>query len=478
MKVVRRLYLLAVGLMMGLVFISFAQGSESSQEMGVSAAGADTTTNRPNILFIMTDDQFPGTELRMPHFKGEMKSQGVTFSNTVSTFPLCCPGRATIHTGLYPHNTHVYGNTLPLGGYQKFARQGLQKKTFAVWLDRAGYETGHFGKYLNDYKGKSNTLPGWDRWYTLNGGLMGYKSVNDQGTTTNMSAQRADIATSSEALEFIRNNVGKDQPFMAMADFVAMHSPYPHDKTDNDLFRNASVPRTMAFNEKNVSDKPAYIRSDPRLGPKARHHIDADYRNGLRSLMRVDRFLDDAVDTLRANGELSNTYIVFYTDNGNHFGQHRQKPGKLMPYEEDINFPLYIRGPGIAHGVTKPQLVGNHDIAPTLARMGSANAPTVDGRSILALAKGDVNRWPRDAILSMKKGANGGVTDWWAVRHMNSIYIKYKTGEKEYYSLSKDPHEINNKAGRLGRRAKARFGHEIDRILGCKDLGCRRAENR
>src|ERR687889_747330 len=111
-KVMRRLYLLAVGLMIGLVLIGFARGSKSSQEMGVSAAEAVTTTNKPNILFIMTDDQLPGTELLMPHFKADMKIQGLTFSNTVSTFPLCCPGRATVHTGLYPHNTHVYANSL------------------------------------------------------------------------------------------------------------------------------------------------------------------------------------------------------------------------------------------------------------------------------------------------------------------------------------------------------------------------------
>jgi arylsulfatase A-like enzyme len=106
------------------------------------------------------------------------------------------------------------------------------------------------------------------------------------------------------------------------------------------------------------------------------------YRNGLRSLMRVDRFIGDAFDLLRRKGEMDNTYFVFYTDNGAHFGQHRFEHGKLQPYEEDVNFPLYVRGPGIPRGVVKPELVGNHDIAPTLADMAGADVPNfVDGRS-------------------------------------------------------------------------------------------------
>src|SRR5829696_4533855 len=106
------------------------------------------------------------------------------------------------------------------------------------------------------------------------------------------------------------------------------------------------------------------------------------YRNGLRSLMRVDRFIGDAFDLLRRKGEMDNTYFVFYTDNGTHFGQHRFEHGKLQPYEEDVNFPLYVRGPGIPRGVVKPELIGNHDIAPTLADMAGADVPNfVDGRS-------------------------------------------------------------------------------------------------
>ena len=75
-------------------------------------------SGRPNIVFVLTDDQMPGTENRMPALQNNVVSKGVKFSNTVSTYPLCCPGRATIQRGQYAHNTKIYVNSLPLGGLE------------------------------------------------------------------------------------------------------------------------------------------------------------------------------------------------------------------------------------------------------------------------------------------------------------------------------------------------------------------------
>src|SRR5918997_1142543 len=80
---------------------------------------------KPNIVFVLTDDQFPGTENAMPALKNNLTNQGVKFTNMTSTYPLCCPGRATIMRGQYSHNTHIYGNSLPLGGWEKFRNQRL-----------------------------------------------------------------------------------------------------------------------------------------------------------------------------------------------------------------------------------------------------------------------------------------------------------------------------------------------------------------
>jgi N-acetylglucosamine-6-sulfatase len=104
----------------------------------------------------------------MPALQGNLVSQGVEFTNMTSTFPLCCPGRATILRGQYAHNTGIYGNELPRGGYEKFRNQGFEDSTVATWLDGAGYQTGLFGKYMNNYSALT-IPPGWDRWYAWNG---------------------------------------------------------------------------------------------------------------------------------------------------------------------------------------------------------------------------------------------------------------------------------------------------------------------
>jgi N-acetylglucosamine-6-sulfatase len=344
---------------------------------------------RPNIIFVLTDDQFPGTENAMPALKNNITTQGVKFTNMTSTYPLCCPGRATILRGQYVHNTHIYSNELPTGGWEKFRDQGLQRSTIATWLDRSGYQTGLFGKYINDYRGLS--IPqDWERWYAWNGELEGWSALNDQGTQKALMPREADSGVSSEALRFLGNRLDNAAPVFAFVNFGAMHEPYHHAGINDDKFEGARVPRTLAFNEPNVSDKPSNVRNRPRLSDADVARLDQNYSNGLRSLMRVDRFIARASDLLRSKGEMRNTYFVFYTDIGARFGQHRFMFSKFEPYEEDVNFPLIVRGPGIPHGVKSGKLVGNHDIAPTLARMGGASIPAfVDGRSFLGLARDD-----------------------------------------------------------------------------------------
>ena len=84
-----------------------------SLESGEASAQAQ---QRPNVVFVLTDDQMPGTENKMNALQRDVVREGVTFTNMTSTFPLCCPGRATLLRGQYPHNTKIYGNSPPAGG--------------------------------------------------------------------------------------------------------------------------------------------------------------------------------------------------------------------------------------------------------------------------------------------------------------------------------------------------------------------------
>ena len=487
-----RLSAVAVAMAFGVLLA----GGASLLSLGSGEVSAQSA-QRPNIVFVLTDDQMPGTENRMPALQNNLVREGVKFTNMTSTFPLCCPGRATLLRGQYVHNTQIYGNSPPAGGWRKFQASGLQRSTFATWLDDRGYQTGLFGKLMNNYReeGKGSIPPGWDRWYAWNGVDMGWTSVNDQGTRKPLDRPEADSLVAEEALGFLDSRLrGPSPPVLAYVNFGAMHKPFAHAKVDEKKFSGVNVPRTPAFNEKDVRDKPSYVRNQPRLSNKKISRLDQDYRNGLRSLMRVDRFIADATDLLRRRGELSNTYFIFYTDNGAHFGQHRFEHGKLQPYEEDVNFPLIVRGPGLPHGEVNTGLVGNHDVAPTLAEMAGATAPAfVDGRSFLGLAQNPATAlWTRTAILSERETDSVAPNMWDMLRMKDAGGVKVYTrhemgpgdGDKEYYDLSRDPNQLHNALGAADTTypapddaTLAYYEERLDALYSCAGQSCRTAED-
>src|SRR5215217_1414 len=449
-----------------------------------SARSMAAAAELPNIIFVLTDDQFPGTENLMPALKNNITNKGVEFTNMTSTFPLCCPSRATILRGQYAHNTHIYGNSLPLGGWEKFRDQGLQDSTIATWLNDAGYQTGLFGKYLNNYT-DLDIPPGWDRWYAWNGPMEGWNVLNDQGVQKPLKPQEADSGVSDATLKFLSKHLGRPAPVFAFVNFGAEHAPYFHDQADTELFEDVGVPRDPSFNEADVSDKPSYVSALPQLTEEEVAKMDQDYANGLRSLMRLDRFIASASDLLRSKGEMGNTYFVFYTDNGDHFGQHRLRHGKLQPYEEDVNFPLIVRGPGIPQGLSNDALVGNHDIAPTLARMGGASIPAfVDGSSFLSLAQNPSTPWPRTAILSERETNLDPPNRWDMLRMQGSNYTRYEDQQKEYYDLRLDPYQIHNALGASDTAyappdaaTQDYYEKRLDALYACTEQSCRTAEN-
>src|SRR6266542_3392001 len=98
-----------------------------------------------------------------------MAAEGLTFVNTFVTQSICCPSRASILRGQYPHNTEILHNAPPLSGFEKFRDLGHESSTLATWLHAAGYRTAMFGKYLNGYllgrAGQCHVPPGWSEWH-------------------------------------------------------------------------------------------------------------------------------------------------------------------------------------------------------------------------------------------------------------------------------------------------------------------------
>jgi len=284
--------------------------------------------SRPNILFILTDDMRASDLQYMPNTQNLLEKQGVKFTNAWVTRSLCCPSRSTILRGQYAHNHNVWTNVYPSGGFWKFHDQGLENSTIATWLDDTGYDTVLIGKYLNpygldragNYAPTTYVPPGWDRWYAWEGTYRGTQlkyDINENGrVATYYRSKTHDTDLDTQTAErFIRQTAGSAPFFMHLSP-NAPHDPAYYAPRHANEFSDTPLPGPPSFNEKDVSDKPAWVRNRPLLTSTNVQYLTKLYRDRLRTLQSVDEMVGRLVAALRDTGELSNTYIVFTSDNG------------------------------------------------------------------------------------------------------------------------------------------------------------------
>jgi N-acetylglucosamine-6-sulfatase len=402
---------------------------------------------RPSILLIVTDDQRWDTLWSMPQVQRLLVDRGVSFSNSFVSSPLCCPSRASILTGAYPHTTGVYTQGLPNGGFPRFN----DTTTIATELRDAGYRTGFFGKYLDSYQTAANSgyvPPGWDRWMafvhsqffdyglTIDGAVERFGS-SPEDYSTDVLAERTDA--------FIRRTQG---PFFAMFAPAAPHAPATPDPTDAGSFSDLPPWSPPSFNEADVSDKPFDVAHLHRLTPADIAGLEQLRRDQYRSLQAVDRAVAGLIDALADTGRLEDTLVIFTSDNGLLWGEHRWQK-KEMPYEEAIRVPLVIRDDALVAGAprTEDRLVGNIDLAPTIAELAGTDLPKAEGKSLLPLLTSEQVRW-RHALLVEHMKMTNPVPTYCAVRTDRYLFATYVTGEEELYDVEEDPYELVNLAGR------------------------------
>ena len=434
---------------------------------------------KPNILFVMTDDMPERLWSTMPALRDRVGARGTRFRNAYVTQSLCCPSRATVLTGKYPHNHGITGNDAPNGGEAEFRSSGQDQDTVATRVRAEGYRTALVGKYMNAYTGEY-VPPGWSYWYAK----VGSSSVNDNGRILDSSGSFP-VTIASKAQGFLNRATDQagDPPFML---FYWTTQPHLHANVPsgyNDLFQGAKLPRPPSFNEPDVSDKPAYIRNRPRLTQDQIDQLEADHKSQLRTLAHVDDTLENMLDLLGDRGELANTYVVFATDNGTHMGEHRYlvpKGSKSTPYEEAASTPLIIRGPGVSRGVVRTQLVANNDLAPTFSAWASASPPEgVDGRSITPLLSATPPASWRTALLNERhliKPDDSPSPNYDALfTASGKRYVEYATGEKEFYDLRTDPYELINSYDPT--TTPAGLASRLQALKTCSADACRTAEN-
>ena len=452
---------------------------------------------RPNILFILTDDMSFDDLAVMTNVKKLLADQGTSFANYFVTNSLCCPSRASILRGQYVHNHKVVLNDK---GYKLFHDYGHEHSTVATWLKATGYTTGLMGKYLNGYAFKEQQTyvpPGWDEWVSPIDSKayrqLNYR-LNENGKTVSYGEAEEDYLTdvlSRKATAFIKRFSSNDSPFFLYLAVYAPHEPATPAPRHATLYSDSVAPRTLSFNEKDVSGKPGFVRHSSPLNEKVLQEIDQLYRKRLQSLRAVDELVGALVGALAKSNRLRNTYIVFSSDNGFHLGQHRLPKGKQTAYDEDIRVPLIIRGPGIAAGQVIYELGLETDLAPTFAEWAGATAPSfVDGRSLVPLLRRNISSWRKGVLIEHQAGPEPFMSKlekilfkgkfplpaYAAVRSDNFLYVEYANGERELYDVKNDPAQLRNLYHKADSDLIQRLSSWLSNMKTCSAALCRERE--
>jgi N-acetylglucosamine-6-sulfatase len=573
----------AARLLAAVAVLAFALGLviATSEEARAAARAKASELQKPSFVVIQTDDEtmeelYDGVhmlngveEFAMPNTLQLLGEKGVTFTRYYTPYSLCAPSRVSLLTGRYAHNNHVQGNVPPNGGWTGFQARQAYSHNLATWLQGAGYRTIHIGKILNGYGDApyspgTEEPPGWSSWHTIlnsdtdhyaygylmnnNGVVEGpygnsgswetreYGEIDDAGCPTaplngKPCYYETDMFNGLATGELAATP--PEQPFYMQIDYTSPHGDFrkpagPQPAT-RDLGRFAGAPlpdsRAEGFNEGNVNDKPRFIREAPYLSATEIHTYRVYYQNCLNALISVDEGVRNIVNELGALHRLRNTYIIFTSDNGFFFGQHRLVGGKFLAYEPSTHLPLIIRGPGIKAKTQSGQLASTIDIAPTVLELaGVTPDKPVDGVSLAPYAKepnlrsrrpllfesfvqtDDVEQnggastteappvgettargAGRAKLLRGKARAAGSTAtnppahasvvappkNYYGIRLGPYKYIEWPDGEKELYDITKDPYELNNVVRDKNLAPVRAFLHvELERLETCRARTC------
>jgi N-acetylglucosamine-6-sulfatase len=483
-----------------------------SHSHGVADSGP--SGHGPNVVFILTDDLDVEVYGRAPRLKQMLDDQGLSFREHFLNISLCCPSRTAILRGQYAHNTKIFSNAPPTGGFETFYANGSEAQTLPVWLSAAGYRTVLMGKYLNGYPNTApgNYIPpGWTEWYSPVSGnpYSEYNyGLNENGSIVSYAATPSDYMVdviSNKAVDFIHRASGDHVPFFMYIAPFSPHAPAtPAPRYAND-FPGAMAPRTASFNQADVSQMPAWVQALPQLTTMQIANIDALYRKRLQSMEGIEDMVQSVIDALDQTGELDNTYIVFTSDNGFHQGQHRLMSGKNTEFDEDLFVPLIVRGPGVPKGATVDVMTLNIDFAPTFLDLAAAAIPdSIDGRSLLPMLGGSLpGSWrdavflehaadvpdntearasvastlePPDVLAPLAAPPSQSPPPFDGVRTAKYTYVEYETGDKALYDHDADPAQVKNIAASAPASLLSQLAGLVHNMHGCQSAACRSAE--
>ena len=459
------------------------------------ASSLRAADQRPNILFIFTDDHAShsisayGSQINTTPNLDRIANEGMLFRNCFCTNSICGPSRAVIQTGKYSHKNGFYMNGNKFDGTQQ---------TFPKLLKGAGYQTAVIGKWhLGEHMAPqgynySEVLVGQGPYY--NPTLLRDVDGSGNQVRTKYEGYTTDIITDL-ALEWLTKGRDADKPFMLMYQHKAPHRdwqpgpkyltmyddvtiPEPPNLFDNYETRgraaheqDMSIAKTMtpqdlklkppggltdeqlaawnaAYEPKNEEFRKANLQGDDLIRWKYQRYI-KDY---LRCVASVDENVGRVLDYLDETGLAQNTVVMYSSDQGFYLGDHGWFD-KRFTYEESYRQPLMVRWPGVTKpGSVDSHLVSNVDFAETFLSIAGLEVPQdMQGASLVPLLKGEEPaNWRKSHYYQYYEFLNDQKTPHMVRRHYGVRNERYKlihfynVDEWELYDLEADPHEMRN----------------------------------
>ena len=452
---------------------------------GLTAAGANQQ-QRPNILFIFTDDHAShamscyGSKVNQTPHLDRIAREGMLFNNCFCTNSICGPSRAVILTGKHSHLNGFKQNGNKFDGSQQ---------TFPKILQKNGYQTAIVGKWHLE------TQPtGFDYSEILIGQGPYYNPpMIRNGERTKYVGYTTDIITDL-ALDYLKKDRDPNKPFMLMFQHKAPHRnwqpgpkylhmyddvtiPEPDNLFDNYEGRGTAakqqdmtIAKTMtafdlkltppknltpeqlkvwnaAYESKNEAFQKANLTGKDLVRWKYQRYM-KDY---LRCVASVDDNVGRVLDYLEKSGLAKNTIVMYSSDQGFYLGDHGWFDKRFM-YEESYRMPFLVRWPGVIKpGSVNNELVSNLDFAETFLDLAGATIPDdMQGVSLVPLFKGTADKW-RDSLYYHYYEFYNDRRAAHMVRRHNGVRTKrfklidfYNLGEWELYDLEKDPREMKN----------------------------------
>jgi len=413
------------------------------------------TKKRPNIIFILTDDQrwdalgYAGNELVSTPAMDQLAKDGTYFKNAIVSTPICAASRATLLTGLY-ERTHRYDfQTSQL-------KNEFVELSYPKLLREAGYYTGFYGK-LGVRTALEDELFDTYESYDRNGAYKdrrGYYYKTIDGDTVHLTRY-----TGQQALDFIEN--APDQPFSLSLSFSAPHAhdgaeeQYFWQKETDNLLVNTTIPKPSLGEDQYFENLPEEVREGfNRTRWYWRFDTPEKYQHSVKGYYRmiagVDREIAKIRKKLEDKGIADNTIIILMGDNGYFLGE-RQLAGKWLMYDNSIRVPLIIYNPYTKLHQETEEMAMNVDVPATILDAAGVDTPdSWQGKSLLPLVSGESASLGRDTALIehlwefdyIPPSEGVRTTDWKYFRYVNDHSIE------ELYDLRNDPQETKNLAGK------------------------------